>query len=237
MNDQVKAEQCTFPHFLHKKKHDVFHLFFKRLCCLCLPHADNRQYEQVGSTYHWELLYVYVKNESRKCRNRKRSCCCVYDIKPNVNEDDLDIALKICLLVKLFQLFGQEKQNIEKHATKASLNESDYIHTFDDVAFVLKSIAFPYGTSLHNQICKDIEEIKDDPMLRVGYQIIIKWINQSDGPHARLIQEDFEKAITKVIDEIKKVMLMFYHSNFYINAKNKLFKTSHLTYSLLYKRH
>lgn len=113
----------------------------------------------------------------------------------------------MCLLVKLFQLFGQEKQNIEKHATKASLNESDYIHTFDDVAFVLKSIAFPYGTSLHNQICKDIEEIKDDPMLRVGYQII------------------------------KKVMLIFYHSNFYINAKNKLLKTSHLTYSLLYKRH
>lgn len=36
--------------------------------------------------------------------------------------------------------------------TKASINESDYIHTFDDVAFVLKIIAFPYGTSLHNQI-------------------------------------------------------------------------------------
>lgn len=61
LNDQVKAEQCTFPDFLNKKKHDVFHLFFKRLCCLCVPHADNRQYEQVRSTYQWELLYVYVK--------------------------------------------------------------------------------------------------------------------------------------------------------------------------------
>lgn len=146
LKEKIKAEQPTFPDFLNNKKHDVFHLFFKHLCCLCLPHANNRQYGQVRSTYQWELLYV--KNEARKCRNRKKNCCCVYDIKPNVNEDDLDISLKICLLVNLFQLSGQEKQNLEKlrkqrntyfgHAPKASINESDYIHTFDDVGFCFK---------------------------------------------------------------------------------------------------
>lgn len=59
-----------------------------------------------------------------------------------------------------------------------------------------------------------MDKIKDDPMRRLGYQMIINWIKQSDGPHARVIQEDFEKAITKVMDEIKKVMLIFYYSNF-----------------------
>lgn len=43
-----------------------------------------------------------------------------------------------------------------------------------------------------------MDKIKVDPMRRLGYQMIINWINQSDGPHARVIQEDFEKAITKV---------------------------------------
>lgn len=212
LREKVKAEQLTFPDFLDKKKHDVYHLFFKRLCCLCLPHADNRKYGKVGSTYQWEFLYV--KHESRKCHNRKGNCCCVYDIKPSVNEDNLDISLKICLLVNLFQLYGQEKQYIEKlreqrntyfaHTNKASIDECDFIHTFDEVALVLKSISIPYGISLHNQVCKDIEEIKDDPMRRLGYQMIINWINQSDGAHARVLKEDFEKAITKVMDEIKK---------------------------------
>lgn len=50
-------------------------------------------------------------------------------------------------------------------------------------------------------------------MRRLGNQII-DWINQSDEAHARVIQEDFEKAITKVMDEIKKVMLILYYSNF-----------------------
>lgn len=222
LREKVKAEQLTFPDFLDKKKHDVYHLFFKRLCCLCLPHADNRKYGKVGSTYQWEFLYV--KHESRKCHNRKGNCCCVYDIKPSVNEDNLDISLKICLLVNLFQLYGQEKQYIEKlreqrntyfaHTNKASIDECDFIHTFDEVALVLKSISIPYGISLHNQVCKDIEEIKDDPMRRLGYQMIINWINQSDGAHARVLKEDFEKAITKVMDEIKKVMLILYYSNF-----------------------
>lgn len=31
-----------------------------------------------------------------------------------MNEDDLDISLKLCLLVNLFQVSGQEKQKIEK---------------------------------------------------------------------------------------------------------------------------
>lgn len=43
-----------------------------------------------------------------------------------------------------------------------------------------------------------MDKIKDDPMRRLGYQMIINWTNQSDGPNARVIQEDFEKAITKV---------------------------------------
>lgn len=99
------------------------------------------------------------------------------------------------------------------HANKASIGESDFIHTFDNVAFVLKSIAILNGTSINNQECKDIEKIKDDPMRRLGNQII-DWINHSDETHARVIQEDFEKAITKVMDEIKKVMLILYYSNF-----------------------
>lgn len=70
LKEKIKAEQPTFPDFLNNKKHDVFHLFYKHLCCLCLPHANNRQYGQVRSTYQWELLYV--KNEARKCRNRKK---------------------------------------------------------------------------------------------------------------------------------------------------------------------
>lgn len=65
------SKRCTFPDFLYKKKHDVFHLFFKRLCCSCVPHAHNRQYEQVRSTYQWELLYV--KNRARKCSNRENN--------------------------------------------------------------------------------------------------------------------------------------------------------------------
>lgn len=43
-----------------------------------------------------------------------------------------------------------------------------------------------------------MDKIKDDPIRRLGYQMIINWINQSDGPHAPVIQEDFEKAKTKV---------------------------------------
>lgn len=71
LKEKIKAEQPTFPDFLNNKKHDVFHLFFKRLCCSCVPHAHNRQYEQVRSTYQWELLYV--KNRARKCSNRENN--------------------------------------------------------------------------------------------------------------------------------------------------------------------
>lgn len=94
LKEKVKAEQLTFSDFLNKKKHDVYNLFFKGLCCLCLPHADNPKYGKLGCTYQWELLYV--KHESRNCRNRKNNSRCIYDIKPRVKKDILGISLKIC---------------------------------------------------------------------------------------------------------------------------------------------
>lgn len=214
LSEKLRAKQLTFPEFLNKKKHDLFHLYKKGLCHFCLPDANNRKYGKGLSECQWNILFCKTRNE---CEDRKVECCCMYDAEVNVKEENLDISLTVCLLINLFPISLVKKQdlinlrderNIYAHANKESLEmeENDFRCKLNRMVSAIKSNLCP-DTEFYDKICKEIEDIeKSSSMHEMCYQMFIDWIQES---HVNVLASSFEKALKDFLNDIKEMQVFF----------------------------
>lgn len=214
LSEKVRAEQLTFPEFLNKKKHYLFHLYKKSLCHFCLPDSNNRKFGKSLSENQWNILFCKTRN---KCKDGKAECCCMYDAEVNVKEEDLDISLTVCLLINLFPISAVEKQdlnnlrderNIYAHANKESLEmeENDFRCKLNHMVSAIKSNLCSHSSiDFDDKICKEIEDIeKSSSMYDMCYQMFIDWIQESHD-----LGSTFEKALKEFLNAIKEMQVYF----------------------------
>ena len=203
LKKKISDQRLTLKDFLNHRKHEIYHLYKRELCCLCQPQA-NSQHGRRLLDKDWNLLFEDTK---QKCKNKNKTCCC-YFTASHRREEEFDITLVVCLLINLFSLPDEEKKNLEElrehrnfiaHARNAHIEDRKYVKRFNTASSVIEDIAQSCGDNIHKVVCGRIRDIMDSSLLNICHKEIVSW--DSDK---KITLERFEEAMEAFEDVMKQ---------------------------------
>lgn len=206
LKKKLHDQKFSLIDFLNQKKHEIYHLYKRGLCCLCQPQANSQQHGQGLLSKDWNLLF---EKRNQKCKLRNKTCCCNYAAFSYRREEDLDITLVVCLLINLFSLSDEEKKNLEDlrehrnfyaHALNAHLKDTEYVERFTEATSLINAIANSCeDPQTHKWVCREIRNIMDSSLYNVLHKEIVFWNNDD-----QITRETLEKVLRIIANLLKQ---------------------------------
>ena len=206
LKEKLSSDQLPFKDFLNLKKHELFHMYIPKQCCMCDPQADTRYSGQGLDKFQWKQLFTRT---NQRCNSRRNNCCCMFSAQPNIQEDFLDITITVCLLINMFPLSYQEKRALEElrkqrnfyaHNFKSEIEDKDYVDRLAMLISSITAIAESFDSQIQEKISEDIREIMNNSLNCVCHQRIMELCSED-----RIKQlEKFEEVTNKVLQKFEE---------------------------------
>ncbi|KAK3084874.1 hypothetical protein FSP39_020607 [Pinctada imbricata] len=150
--------------FLIRNKHNLFHLLRKQCCC---QHPHNASTPM--NKGQWDILYMSTRTSCSK--SQRGDCPCLYDVKPNITTDDMDVTLcclvlhNLCPGINMADVKSvREVRNKLMHADTAELDEPTYRQYWTNVKTSVLNLARSVSVRLHTATLDKIQKLEQQLM-------------------------------------------------------------------------
>ncbi|XP_063417893.1 uncharacterized protein LOC134700430 [Mytilus trossulus] len=217
--DCLTLPKITLQDFLNTNIHVLFHERHVAVpCCSCSPSVTIQRSRSAITNQEWNLLFDTV---SVKCLNQfvvsNMHCLCRFNASQslsqhNIHPDLENTILKLCCpTMKAVEVLRQIRNTVYGHATKAFLNDSEYIQYKEETETAILEIA--KLCNKENEFLKKLDDLENRPLdetiVKQKISILLENINRESNIQKGLedikttLQETIDNSFGKVSDTIK----------------------------------
>lgn len=189
--DCIALPKITLQDFLNMNRHVLFHERHVAVpCCSCSPSMTFQRTRSAITNQAWNFLFDTV---SVKCFNQivvsNMHCICRFNASQSLSQHNIhpeleNTILKLCCpTMKAVEVLRQIRNTVYGHATKAFLNDSEYIQYKEETETAIIEIA--KLCNKENEFSKRLDDLENRPLdemiVKQKISILLENINRENN--------------------------------------------------------